>query len=104
VIGRCKTAIQKYLNSLEGGKISSPLGRKKAVGERTMKRIVGFASNKVISARNIKSILGLNVSKRTAARCLSGSGKLKYMKMIGKPKLKKEHKKARMDFAFNHLD
>jgi hypothetical protein len=26
------------------------------------------------------------------------------MKMVAKPKLKKEHKKARMDFVFNHLD
>jgi hypothetical protein len=66
-IGRRKSAIQKYLSGLEGGKISSPLGRKKAVGERTMERIFGLASNKIISARNIKSKLGLNVSKRTVA-------------------------------------
>jgi hypothetical protein len=62
-IGRSN--IQKYRSRLEGGKISFPLGRKKAVGERTIKTIIGLASNKIISARNIKSRLALK--KRTVA-------------------------------------
>ena len=102
-IGRSKTVVSNYVSNPElYGTKASP-GRPKKLGPRTTKKIIELASNKVISSPQIKNTLGLDVDRRTVVNVLKSSEILKFTKMQGKPPLSPDHKKARFDFAVDHV-
>lgn len=103
-INRSKTVVQQYLANPSKYGQNSNKPRKKAVGKRTLKKIIKLASNKVISAAKIKAQLDLPVCRITVSRYLGSSGTLTYRKMKGRPELTPEHRKNRREYAFNHID
>jgi transposase len=103
-IGRSKCAVTYYLaNPEDHGKKKRP-GRPQEVSPRDQRRILRCATNTGTSAAKIKSTLELPFHRSTVKRVLNRSPNLKYTKRMGKPPLKPEHKKARLDWARSHME
>ena len=65
--------------------------------------IVRLASNKCISAKQIKKYIGTSASVRTVGNYMNASSILKYRKLKTKPNLKNEHKNARLEFEKKYM-
>lgn len=108
IIKRSKTVVGNYrrLGSRYG--LKGKRGRKKLYTPRQMRSIVRIASNKSISAGQIKDQIKLPGSVRTLQRHLSGSRTLVLTKFRKKPVLTKQHASARLEWARKalqtHLD
>jgi len=100
-LNRSKNTINNYVNSGTEYGSKSSFGRPKIAGKKVMKKIIRLASNKCISSSRIKGILALKCTTRTVRNYFNNVGKLKYMKMKGKPPLTKEHKLKRLEMAYN---
>jgi transposase len=98
-LNRSLCVIHNYLKlKSEYGRVGGR-GRKKKLDSRTVKRIHRAARERIISAKEIKNELSLNVSTRTVQRVLSQSKTLVRTKLKQKPILTPNHKKARLEFA-----
>jgi IS30 family transposase len=102
-IGRSRHVISSYLKDPQGYGANYKTGRPKAVGPKTIKKMVKLASNRNISSKKIKYILGLQITERTIQNYLNDSGCLIYRKMQSKPPLTPTHRQNRLNFAINYV-
>lgn len=103
-IGRSRGVVTSFTKNPELYGTFKHLGRPKKLSQRVRRRICELASNKSISAAQIKDELKLDVSVRTISRILRSSENLTYKKMLCKPPLTPAHKKARWDFGNEHME
>ena len=78
-------------------------GRPKLLSNRTKRRILGEISNSTTSVRKLKNELSLNVSKDTIHRVIKSLQHLVRQKPKACPVLTDAHKKARLQFATQHI-
>jgi transposase len=74
-------------------------GRKRKLDERDVRHIEAEARRESSSSRSIASALHLNVSHVTVWRTMKSSEHLEWRKLHKRPRLSKEHKAQRLDFA-----
>ena len=102
-IGRSHKVINRFVqNPAIYGTNKSP-GRPKLLSDRTKRRILGEISNSTTSVRKLKNELALNVSKDTIHRVIKSSQHLVRQKPKACPVLTDAHKKARLQFATQHI-
>lgn len=74
-------------------------GPKKKINQVTRKKIIYYATVKLLSSGDIKKELHLPQSARTIRRVLASCQTLRYSKYKSKPPLTEKHKTARYKFA-----
>jgi len=100
-IRRSTTVVFNYLHlGLKYG-LKGNSGRKKIISNINRKKIISLASQKKMSARQIKAELLLDQSVRTVQRVLRSCPHLIYQKFMKKPRLNKDNKSSRLEFARN---
>ena len=99
LIGRSKQSVSRYLKSPETYNTKKRSGRPKVTTEREDREIVRKATGHKLSGIRIKYEMGLDCSVRTVQRRLKSNANLKYGKHHSKPKLTKQHKLNRLEFA-----
>lgn len=102
-ISRSKTVIHNFLCDPSSYSVKKRRGSIRKVSKRTIRRLVRAASNKVISASQLRYSLGLNISVRRVQQLLNCSPYLKYSKMSRGPWLSKSHMRQRVEWASEHI-
>lgn len=98
-IKRSRTVIANFIKNPEKyGTAKSP-GRPQILTTREQRSILKLASNSEVSANKIKTTQNLPVSKDTILRVIHRCQHLARKKMNVAPRLTKEHKVKRLEFA-----
>ena len=101
-IKRSTKAIHSFLKNPVGYEFKNPGGRPKIISNKMGRKIMrNVKAKKGISSAKLKFESGCEASTRTIRRFLNRSG-LKKVKRKQKPKLNKQHKEARLQFAMKH--
>lgn len=103
IIMRSKKVVCSYLNDKENYGKSKRSGRKPSLSSRDKRMIIRTASNQNITRNQIKSKLGLEVSKWTIGRVLHSDPNIKRMKLKVMPSLTAAHKLNRLKWAEDHM-
>lgn len=98
-IKRSHSLVDNYIKLGDKYGLKKKRGRKSMVGAVLKKKIIHFASKKLLSSTKIKGELLLKQSARTIRRILSHSSSLVYKKFKSKPPLTENNKKVRLEFA-----
>lgn len=102
-MNRSKAVINNFINMGEFyGKIKRK-GPKPKLSTHDKRRIIGLATQKKMSATQIKKELGVSITVRRIQQVLHNTPHLKWTKRMKKPQLKAHHKTARLEFARNHI-
>ena len=102
-IGRSRNAVQRFLSDpATYGKKKSP-GRPKKLTSKAKRRLLREASRTGSSARVLKDALQLPLSVRRVQEVLHDAPNLRYEKRAGCPVFLDQHKKARLDWAMEHV-
>lgn len=102
-LNRSDFVIRSYLKQPEKYR-KNYRGRKKEALSATDKRaILRIASNSRCSAKTIAEQSGVSASVRTVQRFLKKTPTIKRKKLKGKPVLKENHKRKRLEFARHHM-
>lgn len=103
-IGRSEYVVRHYCADPENyGKLKSS-GRPRALSARDERRISKIASNSTKSCSEIRKEAGLTVSNSTILRSINRNSNLIRSKMMSAPRLKLQHKNARMNFARSNMN
>lgn len=100
---RSPKVIQNFLKNPNNYASKKDHGRHKKLSKRQERHVVRTASNSTASCNRIKHELDLDVSKTTIWRTLKRSGHIVRAKMNVAPRLKAEHKIARLEFARTNM-
>ena len=98
-VKRSYTCICNYLQNQENKPPGKKRGPKEKLTPRQKRDIFRLASKSNVFSREIKATLDLPVSSRTIRRKLNESKRFKYEKKLCKPKLTKDHKRRRLQWA-----
>ena len=98
-INRSESCVRSFLKHGNVSKQPQRPGRPKKLGARDLRRLARAATEPGSSANSLIRSLNLSVSKSTVVRALNNSGIFKYTKRAHSPKLSKDHKMARVEFA-----
>ena len=90
-LGRSKSAVQRYVSTGSSCEATKRVGRPKAFGDRTLKRIRRAVRNRVITSTQVQRQLHLPVSRRTVSRYLASLDGIKRRKMMAAPALTANH-------------
>lgn len=102
-IGRTRSCIRRYLQDPRYYGTKSSSGRPRLLTARDERAIVKEASNSMVSAKEIRARLKLNVSGETVRRVLHRSPNIVREKMKRAPFLSARHIEGRMKFAEDHM-
>lgn len=98
-LNRHRNSISNFLKNPDNYGKTKRTGPKPKVDERAKRSIKRLATEKNMSANQIKQELSLNVTKRRVQQILSEDINLRYEKRSCKPMLLPRHKQARLNFA-----
>lgn len=98
-INRPRSTVTSFLNNRALRKTRKSCGRKKALSQRTKRRISSLAVKNKLSSRKIHQLTNLTVSHSTIYRALRSNKNIKYGKLKRETKLTERHIKARMMWA-----
>jgi transposase len=98
-IHRSRHVVQNYSKLRDEYGKKKPPGRPSTLSSRAKRRIISSASNRKVSAAEIKKDLNLSQSVTTIGRVLRSEPTLRYEVIQRKPKLKEHHKTARLEWA-----
>lgn len=102
-INRSKRGIYRVLARGDQYQPKSRSGRPRKTSKREDRRIRNLASNGHCSANQIKNTITAKVSRETIRRRIVECGYLKKSKLKRKPRLQSHHKKARLNWAQEHM-
>lgn len=102
-INRSAKVINNYVNDKENYGTHRRGGVKHATSERQRRRILGVASNSMLTAKAIANQTQTTCSIRTVQRVIKAAPHIKHLKIKRKSKLTPRHKAARLQFAQEHM-
>lgn len=102
-INRGRDVVGNFLKNRENYGKNYKTGRPKLMSEAENRRLIRSVANSFKSAGQLKTENQFPVGKRRIQQILSGCGKLKYKKMMRKPKLSPANIEARKKFALDHI-
>lgn len=102
-IGRSEHVVRNYLKDRENYGCRSYPGRKKALGQRDMRKITRLASNSTVSLAQIKDKCNISAHKSTISRALKRNPNIVRQIMQKAPRLDEHHKASRLVFARVHI-
>lgn len=88
LLDRSANGVNQCIKRINAGVKTVRAGPKSSITERCRRRILQAASNKVTTAKKIKTTLGLRQSTRTIQKIIKASGMIVYRKKSRKPILK----------------
>lgn len=103
-IGRSDFVVRHYCLDPENYGKTKVSGRPKSLSAREERRIAKIASNSSKSCSSIREEVNLNVSNSTILRSIKRNPHLVRAKMMPAPRLKEQHKLARLQFAKNNMN
>jgi transposase len=98
-IKRSRNVVQNYLLLKEEYNTKKSPGRPSSLSLRDKRHIVTTASNKRVSAKQVKAELQLPQSEATIGRVLRHADTLSYDRIQRKPKLQEHHRVTRLNWA-----
>ena len=98
-IKRSCTVVHNYIKLVRNDGLKRIRGQKTMVSPLTKKRIIHQATVQLLSSREIKTELQLDIAPRTIRHILSRCPSVIYKKYKSKPQLTAAHKSARYSFA-----
>lgn len=102
-INRSVCVVHNFLKNRENYGKNQVSGRPLSISTATKRRLIRCAANNFKSARELKAENNISVGVRRVQQILSGSGYLKYTKMLRKPKLSPANITGRLKFADEHI-
>jgi transposase len=102
-IGRSAGLVQ---HCIERGPDNTPCkstGRQKTLSSQDLRNIRRHASNRIVSAKQIKAELNLQVSESTAYRAMASTEYLEHRMMLKRPRITKASRAERTTFATEHV-
>ena len=100
---RSRDAIRRCLTGKPRAIQKKKMGRPRKLTNYEQRRLVRLASNNMVSAKELQTILGLSVTTRTLQRMLKSVSWLKYKKMKRRIGLTPLHKEQRLIWAETHV-
>jgi hypothetical protein len=91
--------VKNFLLKKENYGIKKPIKGNSKLTSHDKRQILRKVRTEKSTSTQIKAELNLNVTPRTVKNVLSKDPNFRFGKMKSKPKLTKEHKKTRLDFA-----
>ena len=102
-IGKSNTTVHNFLAAQGVAKTPKKMGRPNELSSTQLRALFRHASTGNYTARQLQTNLDLSVSVRRVQQLLSSSGHMVYKKMKSVPALTEDHKKARYEWAKDHV-